>query len=332
MVSIVIINFHSSRLINDCLQSIFSDPSSSTFQLLIPDNSPSDGAKEQITNACPSVEWIEMPGNEGFARANNAGIRQAKGDAILLLNPDTIVQGNAISECYQRLMASQYVAAGVQLLNPDGSPQVSGNYVPVGGINLMMQVPYIGNLLKWVAKKSGAASTNLPEARQKVTEVDWINGAFIMVKRSAIEKVGMLDEDFFLYHEESEWCSRLKKVGKLCIYGDLKVVHLEGQSANKAFASATSGYSNLSDKKGYQLMLSMFVRIRKEFGAGWYLFHLLSYTIAIPFILIIAFFHSLVSFSFSILKNVWGFSWNVFKCWQFVFVLFANKPHFYKVL
>ena len=76
-----------------------------------------------------------------------------------------------------------------------------------------------------------------------------------MTKKIAIEKVGVLDEDFFLYHEESEWCSRLKKVGKLCIFGELHVVHLEGQSTNKAFSSGTSGYSNLGDKKGFQLML-----------------------------------------------------------------------------
>src|SRR5689334_20594908 len=128
MVSIIIINYHSSGLLKNCLTSIFEDNEAENFQILIPDNSPSDGARAEISLLFPKIKWIEMPGNMGFARANNAGIREAQGDAVLLLNPDTIIHGNAISECYKRLMEGEYVAAGVQLLNPDGSPQVSGNF------------------------------------------------------------------------------------------------------------------------------------------------------------------------------------------------------------
>ncbi|MCH5717217.1 glycosyltransferase family 2 protein [Niabella hibiscisoli] len=71
----------------------------------------------------------------------------------------------------------------------------------------------------------------------------------MMVKKSAIAQVGSFDEDFFLYAEESEWCSRLKKAGKLCIYGDFNVLHLEGGSSNNAYDSKTKGYQSLSDKK-----------------------------------------------------------------------------------
>jgi len=195
-----------------------------------------------------------------------------------------------------------------------------------------MQVPYVGAIIRWIALKAGIAKTNLPKATQAVTEVDWINGAFLMVKKEAFSIAGLLDEDFFLYHEESEWCSRLKKVGKLCIFGDLHAIHLEGQSANKAFGSGTTGYSNLSDKKGFQLMLSMFVRFRKEFGVGWFLFHLLFYTFCVPFVMLLSLIKSIFRFSYQPFKNAAGFNVNVLKCWTFLFKILSNKPYFYKVL
>ncbi|CAN5633317.1 glycosyltransferase family 2 protein [soil metagenome] len=330
--SIILINYHSSQLLNDCLQTIYTDKAASGFEIIIIDNSNGDGAGAQVTKLFPLVKWIVMPGNMGFARANNAGIKASNGNAVLLLNPDTLIKDDAVSKCYQALMKSEYAACGVQLLNADGSPQISGNFVMTGGLNYLMQVPYAGSVIRWIALKAGVAKTNLPEAKQALTEVDWINGAFLMVKKSAIDKAGLLDEDFFLYHEESEWCSRLKKVGKLCIFGNLHVIHLEGQSANKAFNSGTTGYSNLADKKGFQLMLSMFVRFRKEFGAGWFLFHLFFYTLCILFLLLFSLFESIFGFNFQPIKVAAGFSVNVLRCWGFLFKILSGKPYFYKVL
>lgn len=332
MISILLINYHSAQLLSDCLQTIYADKCSGSFEVIVVDNSPIDGAKEKILALYPQVKWRSMDYNAGFARANNAGIKVSNGDAVLLLNPDTLIKGNAISESYDFLMHSKFAGCGVQLLNADGSPQISGNYVMRGGLNYLMQVPYIGSVLRWLALRSGVSKTNLPKATKAVTEVDWINGAFLMVKKSAVEKAGLLDEDFFLYHEESEWCSRIKKVGNLCILGDQHVIHLEGQSANKAFTSATAGYADLSDRKGYQLMLSMFVRFRKEFGTGWFLFHLLFYTLSIPVVLLCGCVDALAHLSKKPLRFAGGFAANVLCCWQFIFKIVPNKSYFYKVL
>lgn len=333
MLSIILVNYHAGALLRDCLQSVYTD-TDNIYEIIVVDNSVGDGAKDVITNQFPNVKWLNIGYNAGFARANNAGILASTGDAVLLLNPDTIVKDNAVGKCYLSLMQNPYVAAGVQLLNVDGSPQISGNYAMKGGLNYLMQITYIGQLIRWVGLKAGVSKPNLPEAVSEVTEVDWINGAFLMVKKSAIEKAGMLDEDFFLYHEESEWCSRLKKLGPLCIYGQLNVIHLEGQSSNQAFGSASTGHSNLSDKKGYQLMLSMFVRIRKEFGLSWYFFHLLFHTGAILFVLPVSIFHALLSLSTAnrILQNAFGYAGNVISCWKYLPVIVDNKRHFYKVL
>ncbi len=334
MLSIIIVNYHSGKVLKDCLQTVYACKDTLSFEVIVVDNSPGDGVKDVISGVYPTVKWITMNYNAGFARANNAGIAVSTGDAILLLNPDTLIVNNAIEKSYTALLESNFMACGVQLINPDGSPQISGNYVMKGGLNYLMQVPYIGRLIRGLGMAAGVSKSNLPEAKETVTEVDWINGAFLMVKKEAIEKAGMLDEDIFLYHEESEWCSRIKKTGKLCIFGDLHVIHLEGQSANQAFISSTTGYSNLSDRKGYQLMLSMFVRIRKEFGIGWYLFHLLFHTACIPFVSVMAFLDALIHLFNSklILKNIIGYSANVLRCWSFLLLILKNKKHFYKVL
>jgi GT2 family glycosyltransferase len=100
---------------------------------------------------------------------------------------------------------------------------------------------------------------NVQQAKE-VEEVDWISGAFLMVKREGVEKAGFMDEDFFLYAEEVEWCSRLRKAGLLCLFGNLNMVHLEGTTINKSQNLEEKGYYNLYDKKGLQLMVSNHVR------------------------------------------------------------------------
>ncbi len=89
--------------------------------------------------------------NSGFARANNEGIRNANGESILLLNPDTIIEDNAIEKCYYAFNESNYVACGVQLLNVDRTPQISGNYAMKGGLNYLLPLPFTGNILKFFA-------------------------------------------------------------------------------------------------------------------------------------------------------------------------------------
>ena len=335
MVSIILVNYKSGPLLTTCLSSVYAGLANAVAEIIVVDNSPEDGTRSLAETSFPNIQWLTTGYNAGFARANNMGIQHAVGDAVLLLNTDTIINGNAIGESYARLMQMPgYAACGVQLLNADGSPQISGNFVMKGALNYLMQVPYIGALLRRLALAAGVSKTNLPEAVNPVTHVDWINGAYLMVKKSAIEKAGLLDEDFFLYHEESEWCSRLKKTGELCIFGDLHVVHLEGQSTKHAFGSVTTGHNNLADRKGFQLMLSMFVRLKKEFGTGWFLFHLLFHSLSIPWVLLFAALHAVLRFAKA--GNIWrqaaGYCANVLRCWRYAPAILSGKPNFYKVL
>jgi len=329
--SIIIINYKCGQLIIDCIQSIISQNASFQYEIIIIDNNSNDGSKEIILSLFPAIRWIEMNYNSGFARANNEGIRNAKGESILLLNPDTIIENNAIEKCYYSFYRSGYAACGVQLLNVDRTPQISGNYAMKGGLNYLLPLPFTGNILKFIASVFKVKKPNVPNANG-VVEVDWINGAFLMVKQQVINKAGLMDEDFFLYAEEAEWCSRLKKIGKLCIYGDIKIVHLQGETSNEIFESSGKGYFNLFDRKGLQIMLSNLVRIRKQFGIGWFLFIQFVYVLEIPVFFIGVVFSKIFfskKYSFRQVKN---YTVNIFCILKLTPTILRNRPHFYKVL
>jgi hypothetical protein len=331
--SVIIVNYKTPQLLTDCLATLYTWEPQVPLEVIVVDNASGDNSRELVTRAFPQVKWIQMTYNAGFARANNEGIRQSGGDAVLLLNSDTLIEGNAVEKCYLQFMTDEYVGCGVQLLNADRTPQISGNYFMTGGLNYLLPLPYLGSFIKWLGNLAKVEKPNLANSSGLV-EVDWVNGAFLMVKRTTIEKAGLLDEDFFLYAEEAEWCSRLRKYGKLCIYGQFNVIHLLGESANTAFGSSSKGYTNLFDRKGLQIMISNMVRIRKQFGAGWFMFQLLMYTFNIPLFFICSFFDDL----FHGHNPFRGFPWavkftrNVMRLWRYVPVILSNKPYFYKVL
>ncbi len=212
--SIIIINYKCGQLIINCIQSIYDQSSTLSYDIIVVDNHSEDNSREIITGKFPLVVWIDMKYNSGFARANNEGIRKSEGKTVLLLNPDTVIENNAIEKCYQLLNNSEFVACGIQLLNGDRTPQISGNYVMKGGLNYLLPLPFLGEILKLPATIFKVKKPHVPDAKGTV-EVDWINGAFLMVKKSAINQAGLMDEDFFLYAEEAEWCSRLKKNRKI---------------------------------------------------------------------------------------------------------------------
>jgi len=331
--SIIIVNYRSADHIINLLQSFRAQKNNCNHEVIIVDNSSNDNSEDVICTKFPFVKWLNMHYNAGFARANNAGMRIAKGDAVLLLNPDTIAMDNAIADCYNRLQQTNYIAAGVQLLDINNQPQISGSFFVKGGLNHLLPIPYWGSFIRWLAYKTKSKVPNVQEAKQ-VEEVDWISGAFLMVKKQAIEKAGLLNEDFFLYAEEIEWCSRLKKAGKLCIFGNLHIIHLEGATINKSENLEEKGYYNLYDKKGLQLMVSNHLRVRKQFGVGWFLILLLNYTWGLFVYFICSFFHRLCMFKNPVgdWKKVAAFANNLWKLWQLSPTIISNKPYFYKML
>ena len=202
-----------------------------------------------------------------------------------------------------------------------------------GGLNNLLPLPYLGKFLRKIAFLFDAKKTNVLQAND-LQEVDWINGAFLMVKKEAIRKAGLMDEDFFLYAEEAEWCYRLKKFGTLVIYGNLYVIHLQGEVINNATNSWDKGYFNLYDKKGLQLMVSNNLRIRKQYGALWFIFHLLVCIVEIPIFSLFNLFDNIIHFEtpFKNGKLVTGYIKNVFEMVKMSPDIIYKKRRFYKIL
>jgi len=330
--SIIFVNYNAAPFINDCIRSIYQYNQAESFEIIIVDNNSSDESGKLLMNNFPSIRWIQMGYNAGYARANNEGIRQAKGNIVLLLNPDVLFEDNSLQKCYQSFIESGYSACCVQLLNPDKSPQISGGYFIRGGLNNLLPLPVLGKIFKWLGNLLQVKKTSLKNA-DRIQEVDWINGAFIMVKKESLKKPGLLDEDFFLYAEEIEWCSRIRKFGKICIYGNLHAIHLQGETANQAFESSGKGYYNLHDRKGRQILVSNFLRIRKQFGVGWFLFHLVCYFVEVPFSFLLVLIRTILfirkGYSFS---KFGGYISNLFYLLGKSGKIIRNKPHFYKVI
>lgn len=332
VLTIIIINYKTPQLTLDCLRTVFDQTTNIPFEVIVVDNASGDNSHEIICKAFPQVQWLPMSYNAGFARANNTAIRQSTSDVVLLLNSDTLNENNAIGKSFELFRNSGYVACGVQLLHADRTPQISGNYVMKGGLNYLLPLPYIGNFIKWLGNSAGVEKPNIPAADTTI-EVDWINGAFLMVKKEAIDKAGLMDEDFFICRR-SRVVQQVKKVGKLCIYGQCNVIHLQGESANKTFESSGKGYYNLYDRKGLQIMLSNFVRIRKQFGVFWYLFQLCVFTGTIPVFFILGTLHNIFAARnpFRHFPAAIGFTINMAKLWAYLPTIISNKPYFYKVL
>lgn len=232
--SIIIINYNTKNLTLDCLQSIYTNPPIGyNFEVFVVDNASTDGSPEAIAREFPQVQLITNKENLGFAAANNQAIKPARGKYILLLNSDTIV----VNECLQIMLDfmennPEVGAAGCKVVLPNGGldkackrsfPTPENSFYHAVGLSKLFPS----------SKRFGAYNcTYLDE--DKVSEVDCLVGAFMMVRREVIEQVGMLDEKYFMYGEDIDWCYRIKKAGwKIVYYPKAKIVHYKGASSKK---------------------------------------------------------------------------------------------------
>lgn len=331
--SIILVNYKSPHLVTDCVESIYRETTQNSFEIIVVDNFSQDDSKEVVLKKFPDVKWIEMTYNAGFARANNRGIHAATGEYVLILNTDTIILEAALDKVLKLFNTEKDVSAcGVQLLNPDGSHQISGAHFIKGGLNFLLPLPYLGRFIRYMGYKMQAKVPSITTVQQK-TEVDWIVGAFILTTKEIAQQT-LMDEDFFMYAEEIEWCSRLKKHGKLFLYDGPKVIHLGGATSGSYYKTDENENSrNLWNKKGRQILISMMLRIRKQYGISWFLLMLLIFILEMPIfflgLLIEKFFkQQRAKYSWQSLKN---YCINIYKLITYTPRIILNKPYFYKV-
>jgi len=226
--SIVIVSWNTKEYLLPCFTSIFEKGQRMASEVILVDNGSQDGGRIEVKRAFPSVHIIENEKNLGFAKAVNQGLQKASGRYVLLLNPDTQMKDGAIERLVSFMDAHSDVGvAGAQLLNADGSKQNSIANFPSLATELFNK-----SLLRWLfPKKFPGKERDYPEP----VEVDSVIGACMVVRRKAMEQVGLLDEDYFLFLEETDWCYRMKRAGwKIYHVPQAEVYHFQGKSAETA--------------------------------------------------------------------------------------------------
>ncbi len=226
-VSIVIVNWKTEDYLVRCIESIPPNTKEVSWEITAVDNGSQDGTGGRVRQKFPGVDVIENPQNSGFAAATNQGIRRSSGRYILLLNPDTRLTKGAIQKLCSFMDAHPEAGiAGVQLLNEDGSRQNSISNFP----SLITELTNKSLLRRLFPDRYPGKERVYSEP----LEVESVIGACMMVRRQAIERVGLLDEVFFLFLEETEWCYRMKKGGwKIFHVPGIEVFHFQGKSAEK---------------------------------------------------------------------------------------------------
>lgn len=181
------------------------------LEVIVVDNGSSDGSAAMVRNLFPLVRLFALKQNRGFGAGNNEGMRQARGEYILIMNPDIVVRQGAIEKLLDFLRMHPKVAAvGPRLSHPDGTLQYSSFRFPNVWIPLYRRTP-LGRTA--FARRAVAHYCMTERDHTHAHPVDWILGAAILIRRSAIALVGMMDERFFLYFEDMDWCRRFWKQG-----------------------------------------------------------------------------------------------------------------------
>jgi GT2 family glycosyltransferase len=223
--SIIIVTWNTKELLLPCVRSVFENEQGISREVIVVDNGSQDGSGNEVKKRFPFIHLVENERNLGFAKAVNQGLQKASGRYILLLNPDTQMKPRVIERLVSFMNShSDTGVAGAQLLNSDGSKQNSIANFPSLTTELLNK-----SLLRWLfPEKFPGKEKDYPEP----VEVDSVIGACMMVRRGALDQVGLLDEDYFLFLEETDWCYRMKKAGwKIYHVPQAEVYHFQGKSA-----------------------------------------------------------------------------------------------------
>ncbi len=227
--SIIIVNFNAGAFLRKCIASIYAETTETSFEIWVVDNNSRDDSVAMVKRDFPAVHLIENAQNVGFARANNQAIAQCAGDYILLLNPDTVLLSAALDKMVRFMDENPRVGvAGCKVLNPDGSLQLAcRRMIPTPSVAFFRMT----GLSRLFPRSTVMARYNLTYLDEnEVNEVDAVSGAFLMVRREVLATVGGLDDNFFLYGEELDFCLRVKRAGlTVMYYPNAQIIHYKGE-------------------------------------------------------------------------------------------------------
>lgn len=232
--SIIIVSYNTKELLIGCLSSIFDSLENVDFEIIVVDNNSKDGSTKEVQNHFPQVRLIENQNNKGFAAANNQALKLMRGKYVLLLNPDTLVVNSSLTKMVEFIEENKRTGiVGCKILNPDGSLQASAFPLPT-----LKDLILSGFAASW--KFWGRYIQRYPSRHylpQKPVRVGWVSGACLMIRKKTIDEIGLLDENFFLFSEDVDWCIRASRKGwAVVFYPEATIIHYGGQSAQKNLA------------------------------------------------------------------------------------------------
>jgi len=244
--SIVIICWNDHKVIGDCLRSIYEQTQQIDFEVIVSDNGSSDGSIEFIRNQFPKLRIVENGANLGFAKGNNAGIKVAKGEFVLILNPDTIIRDHALEKLV--VFAEKHSDAGAfgcRVLNPDGSYQFPARPLPTvnGWLMGALCLAWLGRLTEWFPSDRYCGWEGITER-----PIGFQSGCCILFRGDVLRKLEGFDERFFYHFEETDLCYRVWKSGLRVLFSPTaEITHLGGQSVGRfpirfALETYRSGY------------------------------------------------------------------------------------------
>jgi len=243
--SIIIVNWNVCQLLRRCLLSILQsegpslDASRSEWaadtEIIVVDNNSSDDSVQMVRGEFPGVRLIVNNVNLGFPVANNQGIAQARGRYLFLLNPDTEVVGDSLTKMVEFADANPDIGLiGPKLLNTDGSVQSSRRRFPT----IATAVFESTWLEPWVPRTILDRYYMRDQDDDVIQDVDWVQGAALFMRREVVEQVGGMDEQFFMYSEELDWCRRIKNAGWRIVYSpEAQIIHHGGKSSDQIVAA-----------------------------------------------------------------------------------------------
>lgn len=259
--SIIIVTYNSLGHVNACIQSITRTPPAVDHEIVVVDNASPDGTAAAVRERWPGVRVIEAGVNVGFAAANNVGIRQTFGELFVLLNPDTLVRPGAMDRLVAVLDGRPDVACvGPRLVDGNGRAELSFGSMIAPLAELRQKLLVLGNDRR--VPVIGAYVDRLTRTERRV---DWVSGACLMVRRADAEAAGLLDERYFMYAEDVDFCAAIRARGRTVLFAPVaEVVHLRGQSAAAA-AGPTSAAYRRSQIAFYQKHHPRWVRVLRTY-------------------------------------------------------------------
>ncbi len=231
--TVIIVNWNTRELLADCLKSIYEYNRSLTLQVIVVDNQSHDASADMVQKEFPQTLLIQAGDNLGFSKANNLGLRQAQGRYVLFLNPDTLFIDDSLMRCLRFVW--EHPAAGLvgcRLLNADRSLQ-KGSFISLGlfctlFVNLGLHV-FLPNA--WRRRLF-----LVDRDYDHVQKIDWMRGAFMLIEREKLDRVGFFDENLFMYAEDLDLCLRVKQAGWQNYYcNECAVIHYGNASAQHQF-------------------------------------------------------------------------------------------------